>query len=181
MTPADQPGPVRMATKRSRKVLTALSAAAAAVLIAVVITVMAGGSGAGTTTRPARAADSVRAPSAAAALPVVYGQVAGWHSGQVKPAAVYVGEGGAPYVKALKWPGWTAAGAHANGELLMQKPGCARPAYQCPYQRFRVKVQLSLVQIRDGVRYYSRMSWTYISNHRQRVIRWKTDKGYWRN
>jgi hypothetical protein len=181
MTPADQPGPVRMATKRWRKVLAALSAAAVLVLIAVIITVMAGGSGTDATTRPARAADSVRAPSAAAALPVVYGQVAGWHGGQVKPAAIYVGEGGAPYVKALKWPGWTAAGAHANGELLMQKPGCALPAYQCPYQRFRVKVQLSLVEARDGVRYYSRMSWTYISNHGQHVIRWKTSKGYWRN
>jgi hypothetical protein len=181
MTPADQPGPGRMATKRWRKVLAALSAAAAAILIAVIITVMAEGSGAGTATRPARAADSVRSPSAAAALPVVYGQVAGWHGGQVKPAAIYVGEGGAPYVKALKWPGWTAAAAHANGELLMQKPGCARPAYQCPYQRFRVKIQLGQVETRDGVRYYSRMSWTYISNHGQHVIRWKTDRGYWRN
>ena len=76
MTPADQPGPGRMATKRWRKVLAALSAAAAAILIAVIITVMADGSGAGTATGPARAADSVRSPSAAAALPVVYGQVA---------------------------------------------------------------------------------------------------------
>ena len=181
MTPADQPGPVRMAAKRWRKVLVALSAAAAAVLIAVIITVMAGGSGTGATTRPARAADSVQAPSAAAALPVVYGQVAGWHGGQVKPAAVYVGEGGAPYVKALKWPDWTAAGAQANGELHMQQPGCALPSFQCPYQRFRVKVELSGVETRDGVRYYSRMSWTYISNHRQHAIRWNTDKGYWRN
>jgi len=181
MTPNDQPGPPRMAATRRRKVLTALSAAAVLVLIAVIITVMAGGSGTDAKNRPARAADSVGAPSAAAALPVVYGQVAGWRGGQVRPAAVYVGEGGAPYVKALKWPAWTAVGAHANGELLMQKPGCARPAYQCPYRRFRVKVQLSLVETRDGVQYYSRMSWTYISNHRQHVIRWQTSKGYWRN
>jgi hypothetical protein len=181
MTPADQPGPVRMATRRWRKVLAALSAAAVLVLIAVIITAIAGGSGTSTTIRPAGAADPVKAPGAAAALPVVYWQVEGWHGGQVKPAAIYVGEGGAPYVKALKWPDWTAAGAQADGDLHMQKPGCALPAYQCPYQRFRVKVQLSQVEIRNGVRYYSRMSWTYINNHVPHVIRWKTDKGYWRN
>jgi hypothetical protein len=181
MTPTDQPGPPRKAATRRNKVLAALSAAAVLVLIAVIITAMAGGSGTGTSTRPAKAADPVKAPSAAAALPVVYWQVAGWHGGQVRPAAIYVGEGGAPYVKALKWPGWTAAGAQANGDLHMQKPGCALPAYQCPYQRFRVKVQLSQVETRNGVRYYSRMSWTYSKNHVLHVIQWKTDKGYWRN
>ncbi len=98
----------------------------------------------------------------------------------MRPGAIYVGQGGSPLVKALKWPSWTAAGAQANGYLHMQKPGCTLPTYQCPYRRFRVWVQLSRVETHHSVRYYSRMQWTYTSNHVRHVIRWKTYKGYWR-
>jgi 5-methyltetrahydrofolate--homocysteine methyltransferase len=120
-------------------------------------------------------------PTSPAVLPVVYSRVAGWHDGRVRPAAIYVGEGGAPYVQALRWPSWTVAGAQADGELHMQKPGCARPAYQCPYQSFRVKVQLSQVQTRSGMRYYARMRWIYAENHVRHVIRWMISRGFWRN
>lgn len=172
---------VTVAGTRRHKVLAALTAAVVLVLIAVIITVIAGRSGTGTAPRPAQAAFPVETSSTPAALPVVYSQVEGWHGGQVRPAAIYVGQGGSPYVKALRWPTWTAAGAQANGYLHMQKPGCALPTYQCPYQRFRVRVQLSQVETHDGVRYYSRMRWTYIRNHVSHVIGWNTDRGYWRD
>lgn len=166
---------------RRPRVLAAVMIAALLVLIAVIIAAIAGGSGTGSAPRPTPAADPVAASSVPAALPVVYSQVDGWHGGQVRPAAIYVGQGGSPYVKALRWPSWTAAGAQANGYLYMQKPGCVLPTYQCPYQRFRVQVQLSRVQAHNGTRYYSRMRWTYIRNHVSHAISWKTYRGYWRN
>jgi hypothetical protein len=181
MTAADPLGPPRKNGIRRPKLLAALTAATVLVLIAVVITALAGSSGTGAAPGPAQAANPVDTSSAAAALPVVYSRVAGWHSGQVRPAVIYVGEGGSPFASALTWPSWTATGARANGVLHMQQPGCARPTYQCPYQKFRVKVQLSQVQSHNGVRYYSRMRWTFTGNHALHVIRWKTDNGFWRN
>ncbi len=169
------------ARRRRPRVLAAGMIAALLVLIAVIIAAIAGGSGTGSAPRPTPAADPVAASSVPAVLPVVYSQVDGWHGGQVRPAAIYVGQGGSPYVKALRWPSWTAAGAQANGYLYMQKPGCVLPTYQCPYQRFRVQVQLSRVQTHNGTRYYSRMRWTYIRNHVSHAISWKTYRGYWRN
>lgn len=167
---------------RRPRVLAAVMIAALLALIAVIIAAIAGGSGTGSAPRPTPAADPVAASSVPAVLPpVVYSQADGWHGGQVRPAAIYVGQGGSPYVKALRWPSWTAAGAQANGYLYMQKPGCVLPTYQCPYQRFRVQVQLSRVQTHNGTRYYSRMRWTYIRNHVSHAISWKTYRGYWRN
>ncbi len=110
---------------------------------------------------------------------MVYAQVAGWHRGQVRPAVIYVGEGGAPYATALRWLSWTAAAAQADGDLRLQKPGCALPVYQCRYQRFRVRIQLSRVETHDGVRYYARMRWMYTRNHARQVIRWTISRGYW--
>jgi hypothetical protein len=172
---------VPLAGGHRHKVLATLTAAAMLVLIAVIITVVADRPGTAAGPRRARAADPAGAASTPAVLPVVYSRVAGWHDGRVRPAAIYVGEGGAPYVQALRWPSWTVAGAQADGELHMQKPGCARPAYQCPYQSFRVKVQLSQVQTRSGMRYYARMRWIYAENHVRHVIRWMISRGFWRN
>ncbi len=170
---------VRLTGGHRQKVLAALAAAATLVLVAVIVAVIAGRSGTVAASRPTRAADPAGAASPLAALPVVYSRVAGWHGGQVRPAVIYVGEGGAPYVDALKWPSWTVAGARADGDLHVQMPGCALPSYQCPYQRFRVKIQLSRVETRDGVRYYARMRWIYTENHVRRVTRWAISGGYW--
>lgn len=172
---------VPVARPRRRQVLAAVAAAAALLLIVVIVTAADGGSGASPAPGPAAtSATGASATSPLAVLPVVYSQVEGWRGGQIRPAAAYVGEGGAPYVKALKWSSWTASGARAAGYLQLQRPGCTRPAYQCPYQRFRVQVQLSRVQTHDGTRYYSRMQWTYTRNHVRQVIRWQTAGGFWR-
>jgi hypothetical protein len=158
-------------------VLAAVAAAAALLLIVVIVMAVDGGSGAGPAASTATGASATSPP---AVLPVVYSQVEGWHGGQIRPAVAYVGEGGAPYVKALTWSSWTASGARAAGYLQLQRPGCTRPAYQCPYQRFRVQVQLSRVQTHDGTPYYSRMQWTYTRNHVRQVVRWQTAAGFWR-
>ena len=170
---------VPLAGGHRQQVLAALTAAAMLVLIAVIFAVVAGRPGTVAASPPAPAAGPAGGGSSPAALPVVYSRVAGWHDGQVRPAVIYVGEGGAPYVNALSWPGWTVAGARADGELHMQKPGCALPAYQCPYQRVGVKVQLSRVESRHGVRYYARMRWTYTEDHVRHVIHWTISGGYW--
>ncbi len=172
-------GPSRVGRTRRPRVLAALLAAVMLVLIVVVISALAGGSGTGTPPGQARAAVPAATASAPAPLPVVYSQAGGWRDGQSRPAVIFVGEGGAPYVKALRWSGWTAAGAHADGYLRLQQPGCTRPAYQCRYLRFRVRVQLSQVQAHDGVRYYARMRWTYTRQHVHQVIRWQIHRGFW--
>jgi hypothetical protein len=170
----------RLAGTRRPKVLAGLLAAVMLVLIAVVISALAGGSGAGTSPGPGRAAAPAATAGPPAPLPVVYSQAAGWRNGRPRPAVIYVGEGGAPYARALRWSSWTAAGAHASGYLHLQQPGCTRPAYQCRYLRFRVQVQLSQVQAHDGVRYYARMRWTYARRHVRQVIRWQIHRGFWR-
>src|ERR1035441_10510869 len=102
-------------------------------------------------------------------LPVVYSQVDGWHGGQVRPGVVW-----------LKWRAWTPASAQGNGTLIIQKPGCKLPTYECTYQRFPVTVELGRVEAHAGVRYYSRMTWTYTSNRVRRVLRWATNRyGLW--
>jgi len=37
------------------------------------------------------------------------------------------------------------------------------------------------VETHDGVRYYSRMRWTFVRNHVSQVLGWRTYRGYWRN
>ena len=113
-------------------------------------------------------------------LPVVYSQVDGWHGGQVRPGAILVGMGGAPGVVWLKWRAWTATSAQGTGTLIIEKPGCRLPSYECAYQRFPVTVELGRVEAHAGVRYYSRMSWAYTSNRVRRVLRWATNRyGLW--
>ena len=157
---------------RRRQVLAAVVAVAVVAVIAVIISA-AGGSRAPAAPRGIRAAGP-------AAVPVVYAQVAGWHDGQVRPASIDVGEGGAPYVSALNWSGWAAAGARASGFLHMQVPGCTLPSYRCPYLKVRVTVRLSEVRTHDGAAYFSRMRWTYVRDQRPHATSWRTDRGFWR-
>jgi hypothetical protein len=157
--------------RRRRPVLAAAAAVAVVAVIAVIISAAAGG-------RSASARGRSAGPPAA--VPVVYSRVAGWHEGQVRPAAIYVGEGGAPYVSALHWSGWAAAGARASGYLHMQVPGCTLPSYRCPQVTVRVTVRLGEVRIHDGSAYFSRMRWTYLRDQRPHAISWRTDRGFWR-
>lgn len=67
----------------------------------------------------------------ASTIPVVYAAKAdGWHA-YVKPAAIYFGQGGAPFLAQLHWSPWNGTSAWATGKLLTQKLGCS-PSYKCP-------------------------------------------------
>jgi hypothetical protein len=189
VTPA---GPGASSRRRSdrparQKVLAGLAVAITLVVIVVVVmAVRGGGQGTPAALRPvlSRPGNNPATTSHAAnpaAPPVVYSQVEGWHGGQVRPAAIYVGQGGSPYVTGLRWLSWTSAGAHATGYLHRQQPGCGRPVYQCPYRRFRVRVQLSRPATHGGTRFFARMRWAYSSEHVRYVIRWRADRGYWRS
>lgn len=189
---------------RRRQVLAAVAAVAAVAVAAVIAVILsaagggsqtpaaprgiqaagpAGGAGAragGASASAGNASAHGKSASAPGSVPVVYAQVAGWHDGEVRPAAVYVGEGGAPYVSALNWSAWAAAGARASGFLHMQVPGCTMPTYRCRYLKVRVTVRLSEVRTHDGAAYFSRMRWTYFRDQRPHAISWRTDRGFWR-
>ena len=61
----------------------------------------------------------------ASTVPVVYAANAdGWHA-HVKPAAIYFGQGGAPFLAQLHWSSWNGTSAWATGKLWTQKPGCS--------------------------------------------------------
>ena len=168
-----------------QKVLAALAAAVslAIIIIVVVIAVSGGAKGTPAALRPSRSRPITHhaAKASQAVPPVVYSQVEGWHGGRVRPAAIYVGQGGSPYVTGLRWLSWTPAGAQAVGYLHRQQPGCARPSYQCPYRRFRVRVRLSGPRTHGRTRFFARMRWIYASHHVRYVIRWRADGGYWRS
>jgi hypothetical protein len=53
----------------------------------------------------------------ASTVPVVYAANAGgWHA-NVKPAAIYFGNGGAPFITQLRWSSWNGTSAWATGKL----------------------------------------------------------------
>jgi hypothetical protein len=169
MAPADG-SPPHQGGGPWRKMPAVLAVVGALLLVVAFIAVMQGRS---------RTPAALRA-AGQAAPPVVFSQVEGWRGGQVRPAAIYIGQGGAPYLTALRWLSWTAAGAVGDGYLHRQRPGCAGPAYRCRYQRFEVQVRLGDVRTHGTVRFYARMWWTYRSDQHRSVIGWRNYRGYWR-
>jgi hypothetical protein len=58
--------------------------------------------------------------AAVATVPVVHAAKAdGWH-GYVKPAAIYFGQGGAPFLAQLHWSSWNGTSAWATAKLQRQ-------------------------------------------------------------
>ena len=97
-------------------------------------------------------------PADAGTVPVVYSAHAdGWH-GYVRPAAIYFGQGGAPFLAKLRWSSWNGTSARAAGELWAQKPGCTLPSYKCPYNSRWVGVYLTTIRSHHGTRYFARMA-----------------------
>jgi hypothetical protein len=128
----------------------------------------------------ARATGGVSA--AAATPPVVFNYAEGWQHGRVRPRAIYIGNGGAPYVIRLAWSHWNGTSAYASGFLERQYASCltVKPAYKCPEHRFGTGVRLSRVQTHDGVRYFSRMRWSWHARSgAHRFTYWRTAHGFW--
>ena len=103
------------------------------------------------------------APAAsAAATPVVYASgTGGWSHPSVRPAWILVGMGGAPGAHTWYWSAWDkgepAPHATSTGTLWVNSciPNCA----QGKESYHHLVVTLSAVRTRNGVRYYSQMTW----------------------
>jgi hypothetical protein len=111
------------------------------------------------------------AVAGAGAVPVVSANVSGWH-GTVKPRAIYVGQGGSPFVDRLHWTHWNATSAWASGRLwMLENPYCT-PTYQCPYTHRYVAVTLSRAVHHGAKLFYTRMKWAYHQRGVRRIQRW---------
>jgi hypothetical protein len=144
------------------------------------LTVACTGAGPAGASSPRDAASGVSA--AAATRPVVFNYAEGWQHGRVEPHAIYIGNGGAPYVTRLVWSHWNGTSAYASGILDRQYASCLRvkAAYKCPEHRFGVGVTLSRVESHDGVRYFSRMRWSWHTRSgAHRFTYWRTARGFW--
>jgi hypothetical protein len=119
------------------------------------------------------------AVAGASTVPVVSANVTGWH-GTVKPRAIYVGQGGSPFVDRLHWTHWNATSAWASGELWMIKNLSCTPLYKCPYTHRWVAVTLSRAVHHGAKLFYTRMRWAYHKGGVRRLQRWSLRSGFWR-
>ncbi len=95
--------------------------------------------------------------AAAAPVPVVYNYAEGWSHPSVRPAWIYVGQGGSPMVHAARWSSWNYRDAKSAGTLVTDNcvPNCALGT--AGYHK--LTVTLSGVKYHNGQPYYSVMTW----------------------
>ena len=97
--------------------------------------------------------------ASAATTPKVYASAEGWRNPVRDPSAIYLGNGGAPYVSALSWSSWTGTYAAAQGNR----------------GHHHADVGLGVVKTHDGTRYFSEMVWDYTANSgKHAVYVWRT-------
>jgi len=108
--------------------------------------------------------------AAASTRPVVYNYDEGWHHARVRPDVIYIGAN-APHVTRLTWTHWTST-AYAHGTLRKQSDSCLEhnPSFRCPFRKYAVGVTLRRVATHHGVRYFSRMHWSYHQRDGKHVI-----------
>jgi hypothetical protein len=95
--------------------------------------------------------------SASTRPPVIYNESNGWQTPQVRPAWIYIGEGGSPIAHTWHWNTWNPKVARSTGTLVTNNcvPDCAdgRASYHKLY------VTLSGIKYHRGRAYYSVMTW----------------------
>jgi hypothetical protein len=93
----------------------------------------------------------------ASTVPVIYNLTEGWAAPQVRPAWIYIGQGGAPMAHTWHWNTWNSRDAKSTGTLVLDncQPNCALGAASY----YRVYVTLSGVKHHDGRAYYSVLTW----------------------
>jgi hypothetical protein len=126
-------------------------------------------------------ASAVTAP-AAVTRPVLYNYAAGWQHGRVEPHVIYVGNGGAPFTRRLIWSHWNGTSAYATGIMERQFTSCTsvKPSAQCAYHPYRAEVTLSRPETHNGVRYFSRMRWSWRTGAgAPRSLQWQSVRGFW--
>ena len=105
----------------------------------------------------------------ASTLPAMGSNATGWSHPHVRPAAIYVGNGGAPFVLSLSWSHWNQASAYGLGRLHLNAAVHS------------VGVTLSRPRLHSGREWFTRMNWSYHTRAGVRkVIHWVlTSRGYW--
>lgn len=103
--------------------------------------------------------------ASASTVPVVYNTGADGWVAQVRPSAIYFGQGGSPILSGLTWHSWGQGSAWATGKLWTQVPGCT-PSYKCAYHSRWAGVYLSVVRLHNGHRYFARMAVRYFASGR---------------
>lgn len=110
------------------------------------------------------ASAAVHAPPPGATL--VQANTLGWASMSYRPGAIYVGQGGSPYVRSLAWSTWTAGSATTRaGTLVRQANPTCTPTYLCPVSKKPVTVYLHGVLTHNGTPYFAKMRWGYTSRN----------------
>ena len=135
------------------------------VILAAAVLVAAVGLGAAALTFRTASAAPTSAP-----LPVAYDGADGWHQGRARLPVIYVGESSL-FVRTPRWSRWSGSSAQARGTLWVNT--CAPTCSAGHYRTYRAQVGLWRVAVRDGVRYFTRMSLRYWHGHqRDYVFRW---------
>ena len=135
-----------------------------AVLVAAVLVAAVGLGAAALTLRTASAAPT------SASLPVAYGGADGRHQGRARLPVIYIGESSV-FVRTPRWSRWSGSSAQARGTLWVNT--CTPTCSAGHYRTYRARVGLWRVAVRDGVRYFTRMSLRYRhGQERDYVFRW---------
>jgi hypothetical protein len=115
--------------------------------------------------------------AAAATTPVVYASVSGWSGPSVRPAWIYIGQGGSPMAHTWHWSTWNGTYAWSGGTLWVETcvPNCALGHFHY----YALSVTLWRPAWHSGVLYYSRMTWRYYHHWHRRIVLRMTSRGYW--
>lgn len=120
------------------------------------------------TTRPAVTQSATRHK------PKVYAADDGWHLASRRPVDIFIGNGSAPFARALTWTHWGQLYARGHGELY-------RPLARPGHRVYKLRVKLKWVRHHNGTRFYSWMRWRYRNAAGTlRIIIWRmSTTGYW--
>jgi hypothetical protein len=90
---------------------------------------------------------------------------AGWSDPRVRPHTLYLGNGGSPIIRGIKWGSWRPSIAAAIDGFWIEscRPSCAAS----PYYRHPGTLTLIRVRRHNGVEYFSEMIATWTTEHGQ--------------
>jgi hypothetical protein len=125
-------------------------------------------------------APATAAAALIAAKPYTDHNDSGWSHPVRKPADIYFGMGGAPWLASLKWRDWGRASAYAQGQLwALVDPLCV-PVYACPYGHRWASVRLTDPATRRGRKWFLKMAVRYYSDGTLQIRHLVMDgHGYW--
>lgn len=122
--------------------------------------------------------------SPAPGTPLVSAKDTGWQGLAYRPGAIYVGNGGSPFVSKLSWssPGtWTTSSATTRtGDITQYWPQPGVPSYQWPSTTRAASVYLHDPLTHSGQPYFAKMRWNWTNAHGvAKVAYWLTSGGFW--